>query len=260
MTLPSIPIGLLTLGQADAGGAAAAAVEIQSVWDFVVKGGPMMIPIAACSLVAAAVVTERLLSLRRSNVIPSGFLSGLQEQLGSGNGNGNRQQALEYCERSKSPVAAVFAAGIKRLDEPVEVVERHIQEAGERLVVSLRKFLRILSTIASISPLMGLLGTIFGMIKAFQTVAVSGQALGKTELLAKGIYEAMITTAGGLLVCIPVLVCYNYISARIDRLVLDIDQMTCDFVEEYARGGNAVEANGERDASADADVSVGEAA
>gem|GEM_PF-6921181 len=118
--------------------------------------------------------------------------------------------------------------------EPIDLLERHIQEEGEREVIKLRRFLRSLSVIAAIAPLMGLLGTIFGMIKAFQTVATSGEALGKAEMLATGIYEAMITTAAGLLVAIPALIAYHWISSKIEHHVTEIDRVTCDFVEEYA--------------------------
>ena len=133
------------------------------------------------------------------------------------------------------PVANVCLAGLRRLGGSRELVERHIQEAGRREVIRLRRYLRVLSVIAAVTPLMGLLGTIFGMIRAFQTVATSGEALGKTELLAEGIYEAMITTAAGLLVAIPALIGYHWISARIEQLVAQMDQMTCEFVEDYAR-------------------------
>jgi biopolymer transport protein ExbB len=92
--------------------------------------------------------------------------------------------------------------------------------------------MRVLSVIAAISPLMGLTGTIFGMIKAFQTVATSGDALGKTELLATGIYEAMITTAAGLLVAIPALILYHVISARVDRLVAELDETCIEFIDD----------------------------
>ncbi len=204
--------------------------QIQSVWDFAVKGGPMMVPIAICSLVALAVITERLISLRRRNVTPSGFLPGLQEVLAKD--TEDRTAALDYCREDGSPVANIFAVGIKRLIEPVELLEKHIQEAGQREVRKLRRFLRVLSVIASIAPLLGLLGTIFGMIKAFQTVAMSGEALGKAELLATGIYEAMITTAAGLLVAIPTLIGYHWVSAKIEQLVAEMDQMTCEFIEE----------------------------
>ena len=216
--------------------APAAAIEVQSVWDFVVKGGPMMIPIALCSLVAVMVIVERMVSLRRARVIPSGFLPGLKAILD--NGGDDAARALEYCRNSGSAVANVLAVGIKRLSEPVELLEKHIQEAGEREVVKLRKYLRILAVVAAIAPLMGLLGTIFGMITAFQTVAASAEALGKTELLAKGIYEAMITTAAGLMVTIPVLVAYHWFSSRIEQLVSEIDRLTVEFVEEYGLAGS----------------------
>lgn len=220
------------LGQA-AESADTSAVEVQSIWDFVVKGGPMMIPIGLCSLVALTVIVERLISLRRSNVIPGDFMEGLTKAMDGDADDGAK--ALDYCKEHDSPVARVFAAGIKRLGEPIELLERHIAEAGERVVRRLRKYLRVLGVIASIAPLMGLLGTIFGMITAFQTVAVSGEALGKTELLAQGIYEALISTAAGLLVTIPSLVGYHWISSKIDGLVSDIDHMTVEFVEEHAR-------------------------
>jgi biopolymer transport protein ExbB len=223
---------LIILAQTNGDAAPAASVQVQSVWDFVVKGGPMMIPIAICSLAALTVIVERLVSLRGRRVIPPGFLSGLKNILD--NDEGDSKQALDYCRRDGSPVAEVLAAGIKRLGEPVELLERHIQEAGEREVLKLRKYLRILVVVAAVAPLMGLLGTIFGMINAFQTVAVSAEALGKTELLAKGIYEAMITTAAGLMVTIPVLIAYHWFSARVERLVGEIDRMTVEFAEEYA--------------------------
>ena len=206
--------------------------QIRSIWDFVIKGGPMMIPIGICSLVALTVVIERCVSLRRNKVIPPDFLAGVQTALG--NGIRDRTEALEYCKQSGSPIARVLAAGIKRLGEPVELLEKHIQEAGERVVLRLRRYLRLLALIASITPLMGLLGTIFGMIMAFQTVATSAGALGKAELLAKGIYQAMISTAGGLMVAIPVLIAYHWISAKIDQRVSEIDHMTVEFVEQYA--------------------------
>ena len=212
-----------------------AAVQIQSLWDFITKGGVVMIPIGLCSFVALAVFVERLISLRRSLVIPATFLPGLKKTLRT-NPN-DKTKAIAYCRKNASPVANVFAAGIKKLDGSIESIQQRIEEAGQREVLKLRRFLRVLSVIASVTPLMGLLGTIFGMIKAFQTVAVSPDALGKTELLATGIYEAMITTAAGLTVAIPVLIAYHWISAKIDRLVMDIDEMSVEFLEELGDGG-----------------------
>ena len=206
-------------------------VEVQSVWDFILKGGPMMIPLAICSLVALAVIVERIMSLRRNRVIPPGFMDGLKAEMK--NGTEDHARAIDFCRRNGSPIANILAAGIRKLAKPVEVVEKHIQDAGEREMVRLRKYLRLLSVVAAIAPLMGLLGTIFGMIRAFQTVAIAPEAMGKTALMAKGIYEAMITTAAGLILAIPVLVCYHWISAKIDRLVFDMDQLTVEFIEDH---------------------------
>lgn len=225
-------LATLVLGQAGADPGAAvpsAEVQVQSVFDFIQKGGVMMIPIIGASLIALAVFVERLFSLRRSVVIPPGFQAGVSGALRDG-----REKAIDYCKGDGSPVASIFLAGIKKLGMDLSLVEKNIQDAGEREVLKLRKYLRLLSVIAAVAPLMGLLGTILGMINAFQTVATSGDALGKTELLATGIYEAMITTAAGLLLAIPALMAYHYISARIDALVLVMDQMSVDFVEEFA--------------------------
>lgn len=224
----SLFAGLLAQGDP-----AAEPVQIQSVWDFVVRGGVLMIPIGLCSLLAIALIVERSVSLRRSRIIPPGFLPELQSRLASG---GNGKNALEYCRSDSSPLARVFLAGIRRFGEPTERLEKHIEEEGQRVVLSLRKHMRTLSVIASIAPLLGLLGTIFGMIRAFQTVAGAADALGRTEMLARGIYEAMITTAAGLIVAIPVIIAYHWISARIDGLVLEIDRMTVDFLDDYAKG------------------------
>ncbi len=208
------------------------AVQVQSVWDFVVKGGPMMIPIGLCSLIAMTVLVERLFSLRRGTVIPGTLVPGLREVLDDE--RRGRDDAVERCRIDGSPLASVLAAGLRRVDGPLEVMERHVQEAGRREVLKLGRFLRVLSVIAAVSPLMGLLGTIFGMIAAFQTVATSADALGKTEMLAGGIYEAMITTAAGLLVAIPTLICYHWLSARVQGLVMEIDEQTVDFLENLA--------------------------
>jgi len=215
--------------------AQAESVQVENIMDFLQKGGIMMIPIGVCSLVALSVIIERLITLRRKTVIPPAFLPGLKKLM---NGEpGATKAALNYCRESDSPVANVFAAGLRKLGRrSLEAVEKSIQEAGEREVLKLRKYLRALSVIASVTPLLGLLGTILGMIMAFQTVAISGEALGKTELLAEGIYQAMITTAAGLSIAIPVLICYHWISGKIEKLVADIDQMTVDFVDEFGDG------------------------
>jgi biopolymer transport protein ExbB len=217
----------------------AAAAQVQSVWDFALKGGVMMIPIGLCSLIALTVVVERLATLRRRRIIPQEVGTHVGQQLE--NDPHDPREAIEYCRANASPLANVLAAGLKRLTAPVEMIERAIDEAGQREVLRMRKHFRVLSVVAAIAPLLGLLGTIFGMITAFQTVAASGEALGKTELLAEGIYEAMITTAAGLIVAIPALVCYHWLSARVQRLVIDIDQIAVEFVEGIIENRHALD-------------------
>ena len=210
------------------GSVAAEAVRIGSAWDFVVKGGPLMIPIGLCSVLALVVFLERMISLRGSVVIPPTFVEGLPRSLKT---DAVRRKALDYCRADDSPIARIFAVGIRRLREPVHLLEKHIEDAGQREVVKLRKYLRILSVIAAIAPLLGLLGTIFGMIEAFQTVAVSAEALGKTERLASGIYQAMITTAAGLLVAMPTVIIYHWLTGRIERSARDLDLLGVSFIE-----------------------------
>lgn len=255
-TVCSLVMTVLAQAPVDAPAGPSAAVSVNSIWDFMVKGGIVMVPIGLCSLVALTVVIERMVSLRRRRIIPATFVSGLSDVL---NGDAeDREKALKYCERDGSPLANIFMAGIKRLGAPLEHLEKQIQEAGEREVIKLQKYLRVLAVVAAIAPLLGLLGTIFGMINAFQTVAVSGDALGKTEMLAEGIYEALITTAAGLLLTIPTLIAYHFISAKIDRLVTEMDVVVGDFLDDYhveAGGAIAVSA-----AAKDADADAGSAA
>lgn len=219
---------LLAAAPPDAGASGAL-----SVWEFIIKGGVMMIPIGICSLLAFAVVVERAMVLTRVRVLPAGVVRKLSAILDSPDPD-RVERAMDFCRKNASPLARVLGAGVRRLGRPIDLVEKSLADAGEWEVLQLRKRLRVLSVIAAVSPLLGLTGTIFGMITAFQTVALSGEALGKAELLAEGIYEAMVTTAAGLIVAIPALVCYHWLSARIERLASGMDRAAVDFVERYA--------------------------
>ncbi|MBL8877477.1 MAG: MotA/TolQ/ExbB proton channel family protein [Phycisphaerales bacterium] len=199
---------------------------IQSVWDFVVKGGPTMAVIGLCSLVALTVIVERLIVLRRRGVIPRDFVINLNAIAS------DRTRAMELCKSNNSPAANVLMAALRRRGESIESVEKAAEEAGRREHTRLRQRMRLLGALPQISTMLGLLGTIFGMIKTFQAVAASGQALGKTELLAKGIFEAWTCTAAGLLVAIPVLIAFHYLMGRIDQLVVELEQLAVDFVED----------------------------
>ncbi len=229
----SLSIVCATLAQQPASGA-----SIGSVWDFVVKGGLVMIPIGICSLLAVAIAVERLIVLRRSRVIPGSFIEGLRGVLGAG---GDVQaRAVEYCRANPSPIARICEAGMRQWSRPIERAEKQIAEAGQREVLGMRKNLRGLAVLASVAPLLGLLGTITGMIRAFQTVATNAEALGRTELLARGIYEAMITTAAGLVVAIPTLLIFHFLSSRIERFVLEMDWACVELFERLGAGADSV--------------------
>ncbi|TWT40000.1 colicin uptake protein TolQ [Phycisphaerae bacterium RAS1] len=208
-----------------------AAFKLESVWDYAVRGGPTMAVIAACSLVALTVIVERFIILRRGRVIPAAFLPGL------GAAGRDRKRALDYCRAANSPVGRVLAAAAGRIDEGREATEKAVDDAGRRELVRLRQRMRLLGALPQVSTMLGLLGTIFGMIKTFQAVATSGQSLGKTEMLARGIFEAWTCTAAGLLVAIPVLIFYHVLHGRIDARMVDLDQAATDWVEEALHAG-----------------------
>jgi biopolymer transport protein ExbB len=185
-------------------------------------GGPLMIPIIGSSVVLLVFVFERLIMLRRPRVIPRPFVKRFLEQLGEG--QLDRETALELCIENKSPVAEVFAAAVKKWGRPAVEVEQAIIDAGERVTHGLKKYLRLFNGISTLSPLLGLLGTVTGMIAAFNVLA-QASAMGRPEMLAAGISEALITTAAGLMVAIPALSAYLYFVGRVDRLIVEIDAL-----------------------------------
>jgi biopolymer transport protein ExbB len=185
-------------------------IPTKDLWSIIREGGLLMIPIGFCSLIMVALIFERTISLRRGRVIPKPFVTRFI------------QQALALCEESGSPVAEVFAGAVRKWGRPAVEVEQAIIDAGERATNGLRRYLRVFNGVATVSPLLGLLGTVTGMIRAFNAIATS-DALGRPELLANGISEALLTTAAGLSVAIPALICYMLFVSRVDRLIIDID-------------------------------------
>ena len=197
-------------------------------------GGPLMIPIGICSVILLVFVFERAISLRRGRVIPRPFVKRFLQQLRDG--QLGPESALELCDTNPSPVADVFAAAIRKWGRPAVEVEQAIIDAGERVTNELRKYLRVINGISTVSPLLGLLGTVVGMIQTFNTIAV-GDAMGRPEMLAGGIGQALLTTAGGLCVAIPALIVYLWFVGRVDRLVMDIDGLGQRIVDVIAADG-----------------------
>jgi biopolymer transport protein ExbB len=195
------------------------------------SGGPMLIPIGACSVLLLMFVFERQISLRRGRVIPRHFVKRFLQQVTAG--ELKPEEALDLCAQNQSAIAEVFAAAIKKWDRPSVEVEQAVLDTGERVANGLRKYLRLFNGIATISPLLGLLGTVLGMISAFHAIATS-DAMGRPEQLAHGISQALLTTAGGLSVAIPAFIAYLYFASKVDRLLIEIDALGHELVEQIA--------------------------
>lgn len=209
-------------------------IPIKNLLQVLRDGGPLMIPIGICSVILLVFVFERAISLRRGRVIPRPFVKRFLQQLRDG--QLSPESALELCDKNRSPVADVFAAAIRKWGRPAVEVEQAIIDAGERVTNELRKYLRVINGVSTISPLLGLLGTVVGMIQTFNTIAV-GDAMGRPEMLAGGIGQALLTTAGGLCVAIPALIAYLYFVGRVDRLIMDIDGLGQQIVDVIAADG-----------------------
>lgn len=205
---------------ADAAEDPGATIPNKSLMEIIKAGGPVMIPILFCSFILVVFVFERTIALWRSRVIPKPFVKRFMHQLGDG--QLDRETALELCAQNKSAVAQVFAGALRKWGRPAVEVEQAVLDAGERAVNGLRRYVRVFNAVATISPLLGLLGTVFGMITAFNDISTS-DAMGKPEMLAGGISAALITTAAGLTVAIPALVFYLYFVSRVDSLIVEID-------------------------------------
>lgn len=233
---------MLVLGQGQAPGGGG---EQMTFLQLLLAGGlGFMIPIALCSLIGVAVIIERLVALRRSKIIPSRFLASLKAVY---RGPADRQAALRHCRADGSPVSRVVAVGIRKMPAGVEAVEQGIEDAGANEVAKLRRNLRILYGVSAITPMIGLLGTVWGMIEAFQEV--QGGGMGKTERLAGGIYLALVTTFAGLTVAIPILVFYYYFLSKIDRIISDLNDTSEEFIEHFLMDDEGESIVAPRDAS-----------
>jgi biopolymer transport protein ExbB len=188
-------------------------------------------PFAIATFIDIWFIVERLVVLRRGRVIPKPFVQRFLKLLEEG--ELDRDEALEICAKNGSPVAQVFAHGVRKWDKPSVEVEQAIIDGGERQVSSLRSHLRVINGVATITPMLGLLGTVWGMLVSFQNVVVAG-ATGNTSQLASGIAMALVTTAAGLIIAIPTLVAYMYLSGRIDALVMEMDQLAQSVVENVS--------------------------
>jgi len=195
------------------------------VFELVKAGGWLMVPILLCSIVAMAIVAERFWTLRRTRVAPNNLVVQVWQWAKAGHLTEERMRSL----RTESPLGRILAAGLANRRQDREIMKERLEEVGRHVVHDLERYLNTLGTIASITPLLGLLGTVLGMIKVF--TVISTQGVGDAGALAGGISEALITTAAGLFVAIPSLMFYRYFRGRIDSLVLTMEQEALKMVE-----------------------------
>jgi biopolymer transport protein ExbB len=195
------------------------------MWELVQAGGYFMWPIILCSVAAVGILLERLWTLQRKRVLPEELIKKVSQLAEAGQVNAKVIEALE----KNSPLGRVMAAALANRDRGREIMMERVQDTGRHVVHELERFLNSLGTIASISPLLGLLGTVTGIIRAFNAVMLGG--MGDPRLLAGGISEALITTAGGLAVAIPSFIAYRYLRGKVERIVIDMEKIAVAFAD-----------------------------
>jgi biopolymer transport protein ExbB len=195
------------------------------MFEIVQAGGIMMGPIILASIVAAAIFLERLWTLQSKRVLPADLTQKVWRWVEQRQIQDKHIAALQQ----NSPLGKILAAGLANRDRERTVIRESIEDTGRHVVHELERFIGTLGTIASLSPLMGLLGTVFGMIRTFNAITTAG--IGNPASLAGGIAEALITTAAGLTVAIPALLAYKYLRGRVQALVVQMEKEAIKLVE-----------------------------
>lgn len=185
-------------------------------------GRPFTAAFIVASIIGVWSVIERLVVLRRRRVIPKAFVERFLMHLRAGRMDKN--EAITVCQQNQSPMADIFLHGIRKWGRPSVELEQAVIDGGERQVTQLKKGLRVLNGVSTLSPLIGLLGTVVGMIRSFNDIAMAG-AMGQTQTLANGIALALLSTAVGLFIAIPAMAAYLYLAGRIDSIVMEMDRL-----------------------------------
>jgi len=195
-------------------------------FEIIFQGGILMWPIMLCSIVGLAITIERFLSLRRASIDTREFMDTMRQVLRQ-----NRiQEAIEICDETDAPVARIMKAGILKHNRDKDEIREAIEDAGHFEIPRLERYLSGLATCANIAPLLGLLGTVSGMIKAFAQIQNKRGQVNPSDL-AEGISNALVTTAAGLTVAIPMLVVYNYFVSRVDDMVIQMEVSSSELIE-----------------------------
>ncbi|EMR02888.1 MotA/TolQ/ExbB proton channel family protein [Cesiribacter andamanensis] len=221
-----ILLQISNVAPADTTGAAAQDEAAVSLLDLLLNGGWAMIPIAILSLMAVYIFVERILTIQRAAKTPDSFSDKIKHLVLNGDINGARL----LCNQSDTPVARMLEKGLSRIGSPLKNIEVSIENVGRIEIYRLEKNLSLLATISGAAPMIGFLGTVAGMIKAFIAIAQEEGSV-SPKLLSQGIYEAMITTAAGLLVGIMAYLMYNYLVAQVQKIVHKMEYNSIDFID-----------------------------
>lgn len=197
-----------------------------NLWDMAVKGGWIMIVLALLSVLCIYIFVERLMVIRKASKADPVFMDRIRDYVKTD----ELKSAINYCRVTNTPAANMIEKGLERLDRPAAEVQAALENAGNLEVAKLEKGLSIMATISSGAPMIGFLGTVLGMVKAFWEMANAGNNIDIT-LLSSGIYEAMITTVGGLIVGIIAMFAYNYLVSRVDDVANTLEAQTLSFMD-----------------------------
>jgi biopolymer transport protein ExbB len=209
---------------------AAEGAGIANVWglaeglQWFARGGPIMYPILACSIIGLAVFLERLAFLRRKHLLPARFVRSITRAWQ----RGEFEAAWHLCQQQDIPLARILRAGVRKVKDGPQEIERAIEVTGSHEAGVLEANLRFLGAISNIAPMLGFLGTVTGLITAFNVIAVQGT--GDPKLMADGVSEALITTEFGLFVGIPALGAYHYLRGKVDRLLHEMEAITIELL------------------------------
>lgn len=204
------------------------------MFEIVKAGGWLMPALILCSVVAATIIIERLMALRHTRVLPAGMSAKVWQWVEQGELDDRHVRAL----RESSPLGSILAAGLENRHRDRDTIKERIEDTGRHVVHDLNRFLNSLGTVAAISPLLGLLGTVVGMMKVFHDITEFG--VGDPGALAGGISQALITTAAGLLIAIPALIGYRYLRGRVDALVIEMEKEATRLIDALADRGSPV--------------------
>ncbi|MCX5687269.1 MAG: MotA/TolQ/ExbB proton channel family protein [Candidatus Omnitrophica bacterium] len=198
------------------------------MFEIMQKGGPIIYPIILCSIIAFGIILERSYYFRKIRIDAVFFMNNIEGVLK----RNKIAESVKICEDTKGPIATIVKAGLLKHDRPRQEIREAIEDAGHQEVSKLEGHIKVLATIAHISPLLGLLGTVVGMVKAFQVIQIKTVAFNPVSAgdLAGGIWQALLTTALGLIVAIPAIVAYHYLTAKVQDFVLDMERSATELI------------------------------